>query len=660
MSEFLPPVILELRAKAGELKSELGTIKKELGEVDKKSDGTSHRMGRAFSGVTAGSKALMMGMLGAGGVVAAFGVEAAMTGQVADTRLRVAITNAGGSFEKLHDQLDEANASGRRFGFTNAETETALATMTLGLHSPTKALQFLGVAQDLARQKGLGLNEAALLVTKGFEGQTRPLKALGIDLPVYAGNAHAVQMAQMALVKAHQGVTVVLSKYHDAMNVGSKHHAVYLAAIQKVKDAQAKLSATQHSGTLILNALHQRTLGAAKAYGETFAGKLQVAKAQMDNLGERIGFWLIPKLETLMTVTSKTITWLGKHKDVVYGLGAAITVALIPAVLGLTAALLASPITWIALAVGALVIGILYLAKNWHKVWDDIKKWTSEGAAFVRKHWLMILAIPIVGWMLVLAANWRNIWNVIQTVTRVGSGVVRTIFGYIRTDLGILGAGATAFGRVWSSNWGFVKLVIAGAVAYIGGMIHGVITLFGFLIGAVRSFGATWSGIWSWVTGVISSAAGVISSVVGGIENAVNSVMSAVNTVSHIAHTGGKFNPLNWDTGGPVPGPVGRAVLGVVHGGEFVLSHGMLTGQAAIPAAIVGAVVASTSRGVGRSSAATGGYTRGGGGGMSAGCNCGPITIELDGRVLARSNRQHNLQYGGRNPSGKTSPTFRR
>jgi hypothetical protein len=139
-------------------------------------------------------------------------VKTAEAGELAQAKLATAVKNAGFQMKAYAPQVEEADAAMRKYGFTNAETKEALATLTIGLKDPAKALSVLGVAADLATAKGLDLNAASLLVTKGMEGQVRPLKALGIDIPVYAGNAQSVAIAQQAVAKAQEKVNELMGK----------------------------------------------------------------------------------------------------------------------------------------------------------------------------------------------------------------------------------------------------------------------------------------------------------------------------------------------------------------------------------------------------------------------------------------------------------------
>jgi hypothetical protein len=233
-------------------------------------------------------------------------VEAASQAEISQAQLTTAVKNSGNQMSAFTKPVEEADASMRKYGFTNAQTHTALATLTIGLKDPAKALKVLGVAADLAKAKNMDLNSAALLVTKGMEGQIRPLKALGIDLPVYTGNAQAVAVAQNHLVDAQRKVTDILAKTPDAVNASSKAHAAYQVAVDGVTKAQAILSAKQSSGDQILGVISDRMKGSAAAAADTYAGKTAAMAAQWDNVKEKAGAVLLPALSTVVEWLAKT------------------------------------------------------------------------------------------------------------------------------------------------------------------------------------------------------------------------------------------------------------------------------------------------------------------------------------------------------------------
>jgi hypothetical protein len=217
--------------------------------------------------------------------------------------LQTAVKNAGFDYEKLAPKIDAAEVSGRKFGFTNKDTIDALSQLTVGLQDPAKALDVMSVAQDLAIAKHMDLSAAALLVTKGMEGQIRPLKALGIDIPVFTGNAQAVALAQDKVAKAQQKVNDILAKSPDAIDPASKAHDRYTKAVSGLTAAQGLLAEKQASGDQILAAISDRLKGSAAAAADTFAGKQAALSSNWDDLQGKIGKLLTGPL-------TKVVDWM--------------------------------------------------------------------------------------------------------------------------------------------------------------------------------------------------------------------------------------------------------------------------------------------------------------------------------------------------------------
>ena len=154
------------------------------------------------------------------------------------------IKDTGGNIANLSAPIDAADKAMERFGFTNAQTEDALAVGTTALGSSSKAMSILTTAANLAAYKHVDLSTAMVAVSKGMEGNLRPLKQLGIDLPVVASSAEKVAVAHAALAKAQGGVNDLLAKFPNAASAASKAHGQYETAIGKVSTAQQISSPT--------------------------------------------------------------------------------------------------------------------------------------------------------------------------------------------------------------------------------------------------------------------------------------------------------------------------------------------------------------------------------------------------------------------------------
>jgi hypothetical protein len=155
--------------------------------------------------------------------------------QASQTKLQVAIKNTGHSFASFQKPVDDLNAHFRKLGFTDAETQDALATLTVGLKDPTKAMGLMAISADLARARNMGFAESALLITKAQHGQLRGTKALGIDTGVAASGLLQIKKATEAHAKA-------VAHYNDLLGKSSGVQVTHTRHTGNAAKAQARLN----------------------------------------------------------------------------------------------------------------------------------------------------------------------------------------------------------------------------------------------------------------------------------------------------------------------------------------------------------------------------------------------------------------------------------
>ena len=181
MAEFLPPVILEIKAKATEA---IASMQKVNGELDKmeakalKASGSLDVMTKAskYSGVA------LLGLGGAFAIMATAGIKAALDVQKAQANLETAITNTGVSFANAKPYIDQQAEAMLNLGFSTEDTYAALAQMTAATRSPETALKSLGATADLAAFQHESLAQAADTVARASMGQARGLGDLGLAI----------------------------------------------------------------------------------------------------------------------------------------------------------------------------------------------------------------------------------------------------------------------------------------------------------------------------------------------------------------------------------------------------------------------------------------------------------------------------------------------
>jgi hypothetical protein len=295
--------------------------------IGQKFDSTAtkgQKFGTAISQI--GKVSLVAGVAG----LAAFGGTAIKLGSALDdaqASLKAAITATGQSMTKWQGPIAATGKTMESLGFTTAETDQALSHSVISTQDVGRSLSTMGLAADLARVKHESLTNATDALDKALTGNLRPLRQMGIDLPITASSALKLQTANEGLTRAQGELQAILQAVPGAADAGSAAHGRYEAALLKVYDAQAKVDAQSSASGQILDALTQRLGGQAAAAAETLRGKTEVLKAQLSDMGATIGQFLIPKL-------SDVVGFLGDNKAAMEALaliigavlGAAITV----------------------------------------------------------------------------------------------------------------------------------------------------------------------------------------------------------------------------------------------------------------------------------------------------------------------------------------------
>lgn len=152
---------------------------------------TGARLGRgALAGAGVSGELSRALVFGSTAFVGAYGLasvvksvsDAATEQAAAESQLETALRNRGQAIEKVRGQIQLEVAANAQLGFGEADTTKALTLAVTATGSLTGATRLLSVAHNVARAKGTDLATATQLLVRAFEGQSRSLKALGIDV----------------------------------------------------------------------------------------------------------------------------------------------------------------------------------------------------------------------------------------------------------------------------------------------------------------------------------------------------------------------------------------------------------------------------------------------------------------------------------------------
>ena len=443
-------------------------------------------------------------------------------------------TTFGRTFEfaaKLGVGVDEVGTAiaGYTRGGQNASQATDAVRMALtALLAPSteaeKILSGVGLSvEDVHRHiREEGFIQTIRMLSDELEGDTTQLRRL-------FGDVNAVGFALSASGP----------KFHDYMDIQADIRAS-TDSVNEAFEIYANSSVAQadeatNNLKLALSTLYNNVLapllqlfGKLPSAIQTVVlgmGAMQIASTI--GLGPSVGglvtsLWrFIVALKTGTIWQSKFVVSL-KASKVAQLAGAAATGIASAATWAFNAALLANPLTWIVLAIVGLIAALVLLVKHWDTVTDALK----------------------------FAWNWiKGNWPLLAGILLGPFGIVGALVWKFRDQ--ILGA----FREVW--DWLRESPIFGPVIDGIQAIIDFVRELPGKVKDAVKD-------IPNMVTEAVKDipVVGQVLDVAGGVADKAKGFL------------GGIGNALGLAEGGIVPGPLGRPVPAIVHGGEMVLPVG--------------------------------------------------------------------------------------
>lgn len=231
MSEF--ELFATLRAEVGQFSAKMAEARHELSRTED----SSHSFGNKLASV---GKGITLGLAGAAVAVGVASVKMADDWERSHARLSAAVKASGGNMAAFSPTLAVVEKHMERLGFTHAQVEDALAHATIATQNQTKAAKEMGLAADIARARNIDLTTATDLVDKAMTGNLRPLKAMGIDLPIAATNAEKLKKAHEAVAAAQQKVNDLMAAAKTPIaGVAKAHEAAAASALANEKSALA-------------------------------------------------------------------------------------------------------------------------------------------------------------------------------------------------------------------------------------------------------------------------------------------------------------------------------------------------------------------------------------------------------------------------------------
>ena len=239
--------------------------------------------------------------------------------------------------------------------------------------------------------------------------------------------------------------------------------------------------------------------------------------------------------------------------------GAAATGIASAATWAFNAALLANPLTWIVLAIVGLIAALVLLVKHWDTVKRVVRDFFDRYGNYVLA--ALAVAMPFIGIPLLIARNWSRIVGVVRGVWDSVVGIFRDHWAKILAVIFPAVGLPILIAQEWDQIVGFVGDIWNRVYDTVKGWIEAIISFIKEIPGKVKD---AVKDIPNMVTEAVKDipVVGQVVNIVGGVADKAKGFLGGIDKV----FTGAE--------GGVVPGPQGRPVPAIIHGGEMVLPQG--------------------------------------------------------------------------------------
>jgi tape measure domain-containing protein len=321
-------------------------------------------------------------------------------------------------------------------------------------------------------------NTTAQLAANGVKDYDKLTEAAGNLNAVAGGNQDTFGSVAMMLTQTAGAGKLTTENWNQLADAIPGASGVMQDALEKngaytgnFRDAMEKgeISADEFNTALMELGTDPVAVEAAKST-ETMEGAVAGLSATIvSGLAGAINF-VKPVLTGLITTFAGFIANSQVFIPVIAGLGTVLLIALAPAIWAavvatwaFTAALLANPVTWIAIAIGLLIAAIVALAMNW----DAVVAWVT-GVWITFLAWFTGVMDGFIGWWNgIWAAVWLGLSLVITSISEGWTALWDGMSSYLK--------------GVWNDILGFIEGGVNGAIDLINGMMDGIRDAAGFI-----------------------------------------------------------------------------------------------------------------------------------------------------------------------------------
>lgn len=404
-----------------------------------------HGVDRAFVPAVA-----TLGAMGAAAVLAA-----KKASDLAETQSKV-----GQIFGESAKELDKwALEAPNALGQTQAAALDAASTMaTFGKAAGltgTELVNFsketVNLSSDLASFYNADPSEVVTALGAALRGESEPMRKFGVLLNDQTLKAEALALG------IYDGT--------GALTAQQKVLAAQAAIMKQTTDAQGDFARTSDGA----------------------ANQQRILAANMQQFQTELGSVFLPVLEKVTTLLSSMAGWMRENQTLalilagaVAGLAAAVIAIKVAMTVAAAAtwlfnsALLANPITWIVVAIAALIAAVIlmYNKFDWFKNFIDGAWKVIKAAADVFVKWFKNTAWPIIKRIIdFIVGYYKFLWSIVKWVWNLVYGIVETFVVFWR-----------------DKAWPIIKKVIDFIVGYYEFLWNSIKAVWDFIYGVVETF----------------------------------------------------------------------------------------------------------------------------------------------------------------------------
>jgi hypothetical protein len=403
----------------------------------------------ALDTVTGHAKAIGPAMIGVGGALAGVGAGLAALGskdQAAHQQLQASVEATGKSYDDYSGRIEEAIKHQEKFGDTANQTQDALRVLTQATGDPTKALDLLSVATDLAAAKHETLDTAATQLGRVYNGNTKILKEFGIT-----GVKGAAAVSELSQKLSGQGAAAA-DTFSGKVNAIKAHLDDVVATFGQKYGPAITAAGSVMAG---LGGVVTTVNGISQIFAKTqkeVAAVTDAATAAAE--GEQLAFKGLGAAETGATAATETHTAATEAHTAAAGAGSKALGLLKAAIGGVIAVLIAyaAEIGLVLLVLAALAAIAYVIYRNWGTIFPALKAIVKDTFDWIKNNWPLLVGILTGGIGLaagLIVQHWNDILHGAQVAFKaIANAFVDAINFIIRiwNDLHFKAPGFSAFG----------------------------------------------------------------------------------------------------------------------------------------------------------------------------------------------------------------------